>query len=404
MRLSTLEIAGKNIRRKPRRSFCLILVVLLFAFSLYSGSVLSLSLSEGVFSISKRLGADVMVVPEGYDPHIDSILLSGKPSTFYLPRDVMERLEEADAAGEIGIDMMTPQTFLATLNASCCSYPVQLVGIDYETDFLIKPWLDRTLHRDLKDGEVLLGHHVAGEEGEDINFFKKRYAVAGRLEQTGMGFDATVFMTRRTLTELAREAERILKHPLNRDGSLISIVMIKLAPGYDSVRAARELNRKLNDRGIYALFSKKFVNSISANLTVVSGLIKGFIALVWILAIVVIALVFAVTLGERRREMGILRVLGATRGKLVRLALTEVFLLCLYGSILGTALGGAAIAVFSPMVTGALDLPFLLPRPAVLVVLGAVSIAASLCTGLLSAARSVVRTSRADIYGTTREA
>ena len=78
--------------------------ILLFAFSLYAGSVLSLSLSGGVSSMSDRLGADIMVVPEGYDPHIDSILLSGKPSTFYLPRDVMELLREADVDGEIGID------------------------------------------------------------------------------------------------------------------------------------------------------------------------------------------------------------------------------------------------------------------------------------------------------------
>nr|WP_314715928.1 ABC transporter permease [uncultured Fretibacterium sp.] len=403
MRLTTFELAGKNIRRKPRRSFCLVLVILLFSFSLYAGSVLSLSLSGGVSSMSDRLGADIMVVPEGYDPHIDSILLSGKPSTFYLPRDVMELLREADGEGEIGIDRMSPQTFLATLNASCCSYPVQLVGIDYGTDFLIKPWLERTLHRDLKDGEVILGHHVAGDEGDELTFFKKGFPVAGRLEQTGMGFDATVFMTRGTLTALAREAERILKHPLTRDGSLISTVMIKLAPGYDSVKAARALNGKLNGRGIYALFSKKFVNTISSGLNLVSGLIKGFILLVWILAVVVIALVFAMTLGERRREMGVLRVLGATRGKLIRLALAEVFLICLYGSVLGTFLGGAAIAVFGPMATETLSLPFLLPRPTVLLLMGAASIVASVLTGLLTAARSAVRASRADIYDTMRD-
>ena len=92
-------------------------------------------------------------------------------------------------------------------------------------------------------GEVILGHHVAGDEGDELTFFKKGFPVAGRLEQTGMGFDATVFMTRGTLTALAREAERILKHPLTRDGSLISTVMIKLAPGYDSVKAARALRK-----------------------------------------------------------------------------------------------------------------------------------------------------------------
>ena len=400
---SLARLPWMNLRGYPVRTGTLMLFSALMTMVMFGGTMLVSGVDRGLRTVESRLGADIMVVPEGYDPHIDSILLSGKPSTFYLPRDVMELLREADRDGEIGIDRMSPQTFLATLNASCCSYPVQLVGIDYGTDFLIKPWLERTLHRDLKDGEVILGHHVAGDEGDELTFFKKGFPVAGRLEQTGMGFDATVFMTRETLTALAKEAERILKHPLTRDGSLISTVMIKLAPGYDSVKAARTLNGKLNERGIYALFSKKFVNTISSGLNLVSGLIKAFIVLVWVLAVVVIALVFAMTLGERRREMGVLRVLGATRGKLIRLALAEVFLICLYGSVLGTFLGGAAIAVFGPMATETLSLPFLLPRPAVLLLMGAASIVASVLTGLLTAARSAVRASRADIYDTMRD-
>lgn len=396
--LTAVGIAQRNLRRKPRRSFCLVLTVLLFAFSLFAGSVLSVSLSDGILSMSDRLGADVMVVPEGYDPHIDSILLSGKPSSFYLPRDVMEELK-----GIEGIDKMSPQIFLATLNASCCSYPVQLVGIDYETDFLIKPWLKETLHRELEDGEIILGYRVNGEQGDTIEFFKKGYPVAGRLQQTGMGFDATVFMTRSTAVALAREAERLMKHPLARDGSLISTVMIRLAPGYDSVEVAREINGKLNGKGIYALFSKKFVNKITSGLTVVSGLIKGIVALVWLLAVVVIALLFAMTLGERRREMGVLRAVGATRGMLIRLALTEVSLLGLYGSILGVLLAGAAVAAFAPSMTGTLNLPFLLPPLSGLLLMGAASVAASVLTGILAALGSAFRASRIDICDNMRD-
>lgn len=396
--LTTFGIAGRNMRRRPLRSFCLVLTVLLFAFSLFAGSVLSVSLSNGIASMSDRLGADVMVVPEGYDPHIDSILLSGKPSSFYLPRDAMESLE-----GIEGIDRMSPQIFLATLNASCCSYPVQLLGIDYKTDFLIKPWLDETLHRELKDGEVILGYRVAGEPGDTITFFKRPYSVAGRLQQTGMGFDATVFMTRETVSALARESERLQQHPLLKDRSLISTVMIKLAPGYDSVQTAREINRRLNDKGIYALFSKKFVNRISSSLTVVSGLIRGGVALVWLLAVLVIALLFAMTLGERRREMGVLRVLGATRGMLLRLALAEVSLVSLHGAIPGVLLAGLAVVVLGPSMTRTLNLPFLLPPLSGLFFMGLASVAASVTTGVLSALGSALKASRVDIYDNVRD-
>ena len=95
--------------------------------------------------MSNRLGADIMIVPEGYDPHIDAVLFAGTPSTFYLPEYAIEELNNIKE--DVGIASMSAQTFLATLRASCCSYPVQLVGIDYETDFIVKPWLKNTIKR-----------------------------------------------------------------------------------------------------------------------------------------------------------------------------------------------------------------------------------------------------------------
>ena len=179
--------------------------------------------------------------------------------------------------------------------------------------------------------------------------------------------------------------------------------MIRLMPGYDSVEVAREINGKLNGKGIYALFSKKFVNKITSGLTVVSGLIKGIVGLVWLLAVVVIALLFAMTLGERRREMGVLRAVGATRGMLVRLALTEASLFSLYGSILGVLLAGAAVAAFAPSMTGTLNLPFLLPPLSGLLLMGAASVAASVLTGVLAALGSALRASRIDICDNMRD-
>ena len=136
--LSLMGIARKNIKRNPKRSFFIIFIIMLLTLFILVGSVFSISLSNGAESMSNRLGADIMIVPEGYDPHLDSILLSGKPSTFFLPSSAWNELNEIKNNNDFGIDLMTAQTFLATLNASCCSYPVQIVGIDYDTDFLIK--------------------------------------------------------------------------------------------------------------------------------------------------------------------------------------------------------------------------------------------------------------------------
>ena len=397
--LSTLGIARRNVRRRPGRSACLIAAVLLLSFFLCAGSALFMGLSSGAESMANRLGADVMVVPEGYDPHVDSILLSGEPSSFYLPGDVLELL-----GGVEGIARMSPQVFLATLRASCCSYPLQLIGVDFDTDFIIKPWLDGELRRALTDGEAVVGCRVVGETGETLKFFGKELRIAGRLHQTGMGFDAAVFVTRPTIVALAREAERIFKHPLTSDDSLISAVMIKLGSGHDSVATAQEINRRFNGRGIYALFSKKFVNSIGANLAAVSWVLKGVGALVWLLAACVIALLFAVTLAERRREMGVRRALGASRGKLVCLVLGEALLESLWGASLGVLLAIAALATLASGLASALRKPFLLPSPLVLSLLATGSLATAVLTGLLSALSAALRAGRTDISAAMREA
>lgn len=394
--LSTWSFAKKNLSRRPYRTFFLILAIMLLSFFLFTGSVFSLSLSRGAASMSNRLGADVMIVPEGYDPHVDSILLSGKPSTFYLPDTAMQEILAIQE--DIGIESISAQTFLATLRASCCAYPVQLVGIDYESDFIIGAWIKNNIYHELRDGEVIAGYHVSGQPGDTIQFFNKSLTVAARLEQTGMGFDAMIFMNRATIAELSREAERISGRPMRNDGSLTSVIMLKLKPGHDSVEAAAEINRRLNTKGIYALFSKKFVNDIGSSLRTVSLIIKSSVIVLWVMSVLIVGLIFSLTLMERRNEFGILRSIGASRRKLAALSLAEVLMISVYGAVMGVILGNAAVAVGSPYVAEALHLPFLLPSLSVILGLTLSAVVLSVLTGVFSAGVSVLRVSRADIH------
>ena len=399
--ISTWSIAKKNFRRQWVKSFCLVIVIMVLSFFLFTGSVLSLSLSNGAKSMANRLGADVMIVPEGYDPHVDSILLAGKPSTFYLPDYAIREIE--NIKDEIGIDLISPQTFLATLNASCCSYPVQLVGLDFGSDFIIGAWLKNNIYHDIKDNEIIVGYHVAGWPGDIIKFFGKNLKVAGRLEQTGMGFDAMIFMNRKTVSILSKEAEKISGKTVKNDGSLTSVIMLKLKTGYDSVAAASEINRRLNQKGIYALFSKKFVNNIGSSLKTVSLIIKSSIIFLWFSAVIIIMLIFTLNLSERKKEFGILRTIGATRGKLIRLCFAEVFMISLYGAFIGVILGNAAVAIGNPYITDALHLPFLMPSLKILIYLTFFALGASVLTGIFAASFSAVRASRFDIEEMTKK-
>ena len=212
-----------------------------------------------------------------------------------------------------------------------------------------------------------------------------------------MGFDAMVFVTRKTAADLAKAAENIFQHPLSKDGSLISTVMLRLRPGVDSTAVAREINRKMSDDDVYALFSKKFVSAIGSSLALVSWMIRGATALIWALAVLVIALLFALTVNERRSEMGVLRALGASRRRILSLYGAEALLISLYGAALGVALGAAAAAAALPAVAGALKLPFLTPSWPVLFTLAGMALAASVLTGAASAMLPALKAVKSDI-------
>ncbi len=81
------------------------------------------------------------------------------------------------------------------------------------------------------------------------------------------------------------------------------------------------------------------------------------------MALVVAALAVANTMVtavvERRREIGLRRVVGATRGQVVRLLVAEAVLMGAVGAVFGTA-GGGAVALALNVVTERLGAPVFL--------------------------------------------
>lgn len=357
-KLTTYNLAMENIRQKPLRSLYMIVLVAIFSIILFVGSMFSISLTRGLDSLSDRLGADIIVVPAGYKADIESVLLKGEPSTFYLPANTIEKLKQFN-----GIEKMTPQTYIATLSASCCSYPIQIIGIDLKTDFLITPWISHSYVDELKDNDAIIGSNVFGKPGNTIHFFNKDLKIVGKLKQTGMGFDATVFVNQKTAKMLARESERITANRVANE-DLISTVMVKAKPGVNSVKLASKISRTLGQEGIFAMYSKKFVNSISSNLRMLSSCIFFFIVALWFLSLIILGISFSAIFNERKKEMAILRILGASRKKLRNIIMTEATIVSVVGALMGSGLGLIISIIELPILADKFSMPFL--RPSIL--------------------------------------
>lgn len=86
---------------------------------------------------------------------------------------------------------------------------------------------------------------------------------------------------------------------------------------------------------------------------------SGLVAL--LVGALLIANTFAILMAQRRRQLALLRVVGATRGQVLRRNLTEALLLGLAGSALGVPLGVAAAALVAATLTDSLQFGLLVP-------------------------------------------
>ena len=355
-KLTVIELAKQNLKRKPFRTVSLIVLTAVLAFSLFAGSFLVKSLNGGMQSLSNRLGADIIVVPQGYDSKIESALLRGEPNSFYFKSEVVDRLKKIE-----GVDLASPQLFIATLSAGCCSFPLQVIGIDFDSDFNIKPWLERQIRLPLTDNQIVVGNNIVGDTHSEVKFFNQPFEITGRLAKTGMGFDNSVFMTLENAKRLAKEYERIMEHPVAQDEDLISSVMVRIKPNADVKTVAKRILAEFEGEQIYPLISKRMMTNISASIANLNVYIYVLLALLWLLSFIVLAVSFSSIFHERKEEFGMLRIIGGTKKKLAQLASAEAFIISASGAGIGTVLSCLIVLLFNQAIIAGLKMPFLTP-------------------------------------------
>ncbi len=190
-----------------------------------------------------------------------------------------------------------------------------------------------------------------------------------------------MFLTRETAEDIARISKTMAEQPLEIPPGDISAVMVKLEPGYDPYDVALEMMRQVP--GVTPIESP---NLFQAYRKQMMGLLTGILmamAVTLVLSVVLIGLIFSMAANERRRELGVLRAMGATRNFVFKSLLTEAGLLAMGGGVAGIALTVLAVSLFHRLITVTLGIPFLLPSPFALMpqVAGGLALALLAATG-----------------------
>jgi putative ABC transport system permease protein len=352
-----LRLGIRNILGSGFRSIAIFLAVMCVAGFLLATTIIIAGARYSLDSGLKRMGADIIVVPEGAEMKIETALLMGKPTSFWMPRKNLGEIAQIP-----GVSAVSPQIYLASMfNSPCCAVSEMFIVVyDPATDFTITPWLEKNLGRSLKMGEVIGGHYIFVPEGSKyIKLYGYDTDLVGNLEPTGMGMDQTVFMTLDTAQAMAESSKTNALMTLTIDPDLISTVMVKVDPTVDVHGVAIAILKDTD--GLVPLESPNLFGTFRNQM---NGLLWGFFTItiiVWGVTVILIGIVFSMAANERRREMAILRAIGATRSFILRSLLFEAALLALGGATAGITLSAMLLFIFRNAIAGSLKMPFLFP-------------------------------------------
>jgi putative ABC transport system permease protein len=391
------SLALQNLARRRARSFLLIAAVAIGSGVVFTGATLMRSIDDSMAVGFTRLGADMMVVPEGALTNITAALLTVEPTDLVLDADALDKAHLAS------VGRSAPQKIVRAEHSGIGSHHdlVDLIGIDPVRDFTVQPWLKEKLNRDLRIGDVILGAGRDAPLGSQILIFGKPHVVYGQLGRTGVGtHERGVFMSFETLEALAGGMPQ---RPAVLAPGKVTGFLVELAPGATALQARFGILSAL--KGVKVVTGESSLSGIRQGL---AALLKGILALMGLMfasMAVMVSVLFSAIVTERRGELGMLKAIGARRSQIVGMMVAEAVIATGVGGILGVTLGVLVMRLYERSLVYYLEnigVPFVWLDLPQMIAFAVVAIVLASAIGALGALYPAWRASRRDAYDLVR--
>jgi putative ABC transport system permease protein len=400
MRWLILSLALQNLGRRKARSLLLIAAVALGSGVVFTGAVLMQSIDRSMAVGFTRLGADMMVVPEGALTNITASLLVVEPSELVLDADALAK------ARLTSLGRIAAQKVVRVEHSGIGSHheSADLIGFEPAQDFTVQPWLVEKLNRPLQAGDVILGAARDGVLGSQLLIFGKPHVVYGRLGRTGVGtHERGVFMSFATLDALGEAIGGHGTKPAVLAPGKVTGFLAELAPGATPLQARFAILS--NVKGVKVVAGDTTLSGIRQGLAALLDGILALMVLMFASTALMVSVLFSAIVTERLGELGLLKAIGARRGQVLGIMVTEAVLATGIGGILGVVLGVLVMRLFERSLVYYLEnvgVPFLwvdLPSTVAFAV-GAIVLASAI--GVAGVLYPAWRASRRDAYDLVR--
>lgn len=401
----TYIMAG--IRNKPGRNLATIFCFAFIAANIFSGQYLLAGAKGSAEQGVSRMGADFIVAPlqytvflRGAGPDNTFAIVKALPSVWRMNNNTVAVIGNVEGVSEV-----SPQLYVSTLNLPGLSKsPVDIFGIDPATDFTIRPWLQQPLPGPLGSGEVIIGHQVAGDISSAIRISGRSYAVRGRLDPTGSAIDTTIFMRMDDAYTLASTGGVIPSSSPRISQGEINAVLLKIGPGEEPDIVGARIRRALPPSQTTVIGRHFTLDPVSKDIQGLPGLLQYISIIIVLAAFPLVALIAAMVAHERRREIGLLRSMGAKRNSIFTFVFAESLFLAAIGGITGVI---ASVITFTLLnmqgiLTSTLQVSFRMPSLADTGVMAGIALLVVIAIGSTASCYPAYMSSRMNPYDAIR--
>ena len=150
-------------------------------------------------------------------------------------------------------------------------------------------------------------------------------------------FDRAVFMSMDDAYRMAETSKTMAVEPIDIGRNKISAVLVRVRDDTSPERVAIRLEHDIP--GVKAIIADTVVSTVRKQLSGLRHAVFGISVVLWLIVLLIMAFAFSMIVNERRRELGLLRAMGANRTHVSVLILLEASVLSAAGGAGGTAFG-----------------------------------------------------------------
>jgi len=320
--MNILTIPLRNTWRKPSRTILLLMVFTLGVMSIVALYQVSLVIGSSMEKKLSTYGANILVSPSNEtlsvsygDFHLGDMLYSVEPLSEKNAVSAIKSIELKERISSIAPKLV------ATTKVGDTT--VAVVGVRWENELLIKSYWGTNGAFPSSPDEIVIGSKAAENLnftiGDTVNLLGHSFRVSAVLYPTG-GDDDNVI-----LTDLGT-----LQTITNRPDEVSFLEVAALCSGCPIDDIVAQMRKQLPGTDIKAL--SNVVNQRMASINFVQRLVLSISLVILITAATMVGLSMLSAVNERKKDIGLLRSLGYSKGRVF-------FIFCLEAGIIGMISG-----------------------------------------------------------------